>query len=197
MSLIHRNVTNLNASPITIRIPGFNPRNPIVLQPSAATDLLTLVSEDELEALEVELNKLVANGVLQSNSTIDTANLHVADATEITNLKTVISNVTKFLVGTVTVGDVNAGSGALAVTGDITSASKVSGSSSSTITINYASVTNPVINFGIESLGNRDSDNDLEEPLLKNVTNTSCDIYLYEAGAVEQNLKLHITIIGS
>lgn len=79
MSLIHRNVKNLNASTITLRIPGFNPRNPVVIAPGVTVDLLTLVSEDELEAMELELNKLVDAGILQSLGTVDTAVLHKAD----------------------------------------------------------------------------------------------------------------------
>ena len=84
MSLIHRKVKNLNASTITLRIPGFNPRNPVVIAPGVTVDLLTLVSEDELEAMELELNTLVDKGILQSIETVDTAVLHKADADVIT-----------------------------------------------------------------------------------------------------------------
>ncbi len=85
MSLIHRKVKNLNSSSITLRIPGFNPRNPVVIAPGVTVDLLTLVSEDELEAMEVELNTLVNKGILQSIATVDTAVLHKADVDVITS----------------------------------------------------------------------------------------------------------------
>lgn len=76
MSLIHRVVTNATARILTLRVPGINPSNPVVFSPSQKIDLLTKVSEDELEAMEAVLNALVASGTLTSQATIDTDNLH-------------------------------------------------------------------------------------------------------------------------
>lgn len=107
------------------------------------------------------------------------------------------SSVRRIITGTVSSGDVAGTTGALAVSGGIISASAVTpGANQQRISIVYATIAfnNPVVTFSLESFANENNDNDLEAPILKNLTGTGFEIFLHETNSVVQNLKIHITI---
>lgn len=83
MALIQRTVQNPGTTAITLRVPGTNPRDPVVIGGGATVDLLTVISEDELESLASELQGLVDRGSLNSIATIDTDALHRAAEVDI------------------------------------------------------------------------------------------------------------------
>lgn len=90
MATLIRSVRNETSSPITIRVPGINPSGPVVLQPNVIVDMLTLVSEDELEALQPVLASLVAGGDATTQATIEDTVLHNAEgelAADVTTLQ--------------------------------------------------------------------------------------------------------------
>lgn len=79
MATLIRSVRNETSNPITIKVPGFNPSGPVVLQPNVIVDMLKLVSEDELEALQPVLVGLVAGGDATTQATIEDTVLHIAE----------------------------------------------------------------------------------------------------------------------
>jgi len=63
MSLLIRSVTNTSATvPLPLMIPGFDPKNPVVVAPSATLDILSVTSSDTLHAMQGQLTALVADG---------------------------------------------------------------------------------------------------------------------------------------
>lgn len=105
-----------------------------------------------------------------------------------------------FRVGSVAVGDVGAGSGAVAVTGYFTSASKTSvgtGSANSTITIVYPDLEFvPVILMSVLSLGTVGLDNDILTPIVGSITSTGCIVYLEETSQVTQNIDIKMILVN-
>ena len=65
-----RKVKNELAVDITISVPGNDPYEVVVLQPSVTVDLLTLLSQDELETLQTALRGLVDRGSVSIQGTI-------------------------------------------------------------------------------------------------------------------------------
>ncbi len=107
------------------------------------------------------------------------------------------SGIPRQIRGTIALGDVGAGSGALAVTGDLISASRTTPVAGQTLlSVVYAAVpfNNPIIQFSLESLANANDDNDLEEPVFENKTGTTFDMFFQETNSVTQNLVIHVTV---
>jgi hypothetical protein len=75
MTLIIRSITNLRSVPISITVFSTLSANqaPLVIAPSATLDLLSVVTEDDLIALQHYLNQLVSAGTISVFATIDTA----------------------------------------------------------------------------------------------------------------------------
>ncbi len=91
MALIQRTVQNPGTTAITLRVPGDNPRDPVVIGGGATVDLLTVISEDELEALAKELQGLVDRGSLNSIATVDSDTLHRAAEVDIVAIQSAAS----------------------------------------------------------------------------------------------------------
>lgn len=102
----------------------------------------------------------------------------------------------KFVSGYVLIGDVASGI-STAVGGDISFASKSNSGSSSTITVNFEDQgnTNFVPVISIVSLGTADDDNDVETPVILNITSTSFDIFLNETNGTTQDIRINVIII--
>ena len=105
-------------------------------------------------------------------------------------------SVTKITAGNVLIGDVASGT-STTIGGDVTSASKSNSGSSSTITVNFADQgsTNFVPMISLTSLGTTDDDNNVETPVILNITATSFDIYLTETSVTTQNLRINIILM--
>jgi hypothetical protein len=105
-------------------------------------------------------------------------------------------SVTKITAGHVLIGDLASGT-STTIGGDITSASKSNSGSSSTITVNFADQgsTNFVPMISLTSLGTADDDNDVETPVIRNITATSFDIFLNETNGTTQNLRINIMLM--
>ena len=101
--------------------------------------------------------------------------------------------------GTVIIGDVNGGSsGDISVTGDLTSANKVNGTpvNTSVISVVFPEVLAPVVHFTLEGKATTaEFDNDLQEPMIRDLTSTGLTIFLSETAAVAQDLVAHLEII--
>ena len=102
----------------------------------------------------------------------------------------------KIVAGYVLIGDVASGI-STAVGGDISFASKSNSGSSSTITVNFEDQgnTNFIPIISIVSLGTADDDNDLETPVILNVTSTSFDIFLNETNGTTQDIRINIILM--
>ncbi len=100
------------------------------------------------------------------------------------------------LLGTIAVGDIGVVSGALAVTGDIISASASSGVSDTTVTINFPTLPGtPTVFVQVTGLGVPTLDNDIDVPIPANLTASSFTVFFEEQGAVVQNLVLEVRIV--
>lgn len=74
MVLITRSITNLRSVNISISIPSLSANlAPVVIAPSATLDLLSVMTEDDLIALQHYLNQLVSAGTISVAATVDTA----------------------------------------------------------------------------------------------------------------------------
>jgi hypothetical protein len=74
MTLITRSVHNPRSIPCPIRIPGYEATAPVItIAPSATVDFLTIITEDNLIAVQDNLNELVSGGALTVTATVDTA----------------------------------------------------------------------------------------------------------------------------
>jgi hypothetical protein len=102
----------------------------------------------------------------------------------------------KIASGYVLIGDVASGI-STAVGGDASFASKSNSGSSSTITINFEDQgnTNFVPMVSLISLGTADDDNDVETPVILNVTSTSFDIFLNETNGTTQDLRINFILM--
>jgi len=128
-------------------------------------------------------------------------NVRLVDGTQGNN-KVLISDANgnaswqKFIAGYVLIGDVASGI-STAVGGDIAFASKSNSGSSSTITVNFADQgnTNFVPMISLVSLGTADDDDDVETPVILNITSTSFDIFLNETNGTTQDLRINILLI--
>lgn len=102
----------------------------------------------------------------------------------------------KIVSGYVLIGDVASGI-STAVGGDVSFASKSNSGSSSTITVNFEDQgnTNFVPIISLISLGTADDDNDVETPVILNVTSTSFDIFLNETNGTTQDLRINIMLM--
>jgi hypothetical protein len=102
----------------------------------------------------------------------------------------------KIVSGYVLIGDVASGI-STAVGGDISFASKSNSGSSSTITVNFndQGSTNFVPMISIISLGTADDDNDIETPVILNVTSTSFDIFLNETNGTTQDIRINVILM--
>ena len=102
----------------------------------------------------------------------------------------------KMATGYVLIGDVASGI-STAVGGDMSFASKSNSGSSSTITVNFEDQgnTNFVPMISLISLGTADDDNDVETPVVLNVTSTSIDIFLNETNGTTQDLRINVVLI--
>lgn len=100
------------------------------------------------------------------------------------------------VAGYVLIGDVASGI-STAVGGNITFAVKSNSGSSSTITVVFADQgsTNFVPMISIQSLGTADDDDDIETPVILNVTSNSFDIFLNETNGTTQDLRINIMIV--
>lgn len=73
--IIIRSVFNLSSSPINIFIPGFDAdHHPVIVAPSTTLDLLSVITEDDLIAIQGQLNGLVNHipPIFSVAATIDT-----------------------------------------------------------------------------------------------------------------------------
>jgi len=102
------------------------------------------------------------------------------------------------LVGKIVFGDVQGGTGARDVEGDILSAevtestgnhSKVLVNIPEQIDVRY------MVQLTIEGLGVLDDDNDIEVPIVYDLTTSSFKIYLFESIGTTQNLHLNVMIV--
>ncbi len=112
-------------------------------------------------------------------------------------LPLVVSDAPRQVRGTIALGDVGAGAGALTVTGGLVSASRTTPVAGQTLlSVVYATTNfvNPIVQFSLESLANANIDNDLEEPVFEALTGTGFDIFLDETNSVLQNLTIHVVI---
>ena len=79
MALLVRFVTNTSSlNPISLEVPGFDPTNLLTISPSATVDLLSVMSESALHAMQAQLNSLIFSGELISAGTIDSSVLYPA-----------------------------------------------------------------------------------------------------------------------
>jgi len=128
-------------------------------------------------------------------------NVRIADGTQ-GNRKVLMSDGNgnaswnKIVSGYVLLGDVASGI-STTVGGDVSFASKSNSGSSSTITVNFEDQGNtdfiPMIT--ITSLGTADDDNDVETPVILNVTSTSFDIFLNETNGTTQDIRINIILM--
>jgi len=75
MALLIRSIRNESATPIVLRIPGFDPTSAITLLPGVTVDLLPLITLDEFQALQAQLASLVAAGELSTQATVNSSDL--------------------------------------------------------------------------------------------------------------------------
>ncbi|ESU27240.1 hypothetical protein FLJC2902T_22140 [Flavobacterium limnosediminis JC2902] len=128
-------------------------------------------------------------------------NIRIADGTQ-GNRKVLMSDGNgnaswnKITSGYVLIGDVASGI-STAVGGDIAFASKSNSGSSSTITVNFADQgnTNFIPMVSLVSLGTADDDNDVETPVILNVTSSSLDIFLNETNGTTQDLRINVILM--
>jgi hypothetical protein len=74
MTLITRSIHNPRSIPVKIRIPGYESTAPVVtVSPSTTLDLLTVLTEDQLIAVQDNLTGLVTGGALTVTATFDTS----------------------------------------------------------------------------------------------------------------------------
>jgi len=98
--------------------------------------------------------------------------------------------------GSVTISDIGTGT-STSTAGYITSASKSNPTASeSLVTINFPDMgsTNYSPMISISSLGTSSDDNEIKSPVIKNVTQTSFDVYFEETANVIQNLKINVVL---
>jgi hypothetical protein len=79
MSTLIRSVRNETSNTLTIRVPGFNPENPIVLAPSVIVDLMNLLDLDQLESLQKELQGLIDRGALSLQDSVNSDSIGLDD----------------------------------------------------------------------------------------------------------------------
>lgn len=73
MSIIIRSIHNTTTSNIDLFVPGYdNLKPPVVIAPSATVDLFTVVTGDELEAMQNQLTQLESAGDITIVATVDT-----------------------------------------------------------------------------------------------------------------------------
>jgi hypothetical protein len=76
MTLITRSVTTGSVG-VSIMVPGFDPtKGPLVIAPSTTLDLFTVLTEDQLEAIQPALAQLVAAGDLTVAATVNPASFN-------------------------------------------------------------------------------------------------------------------------
>jgi hypothetical protein len=95
MTLITRSVTNTSSlASVTLEVPGFDASKPaVIIAPSATLDLFTVLTDDELEAMQPYLAKLVADGLLTVAATTDTASFNpLGTVPSLTANRSIISN---------------------------------------------------------------------------------------------------------
>ncbi|KKL93183.1 hypothetical protein LCGC14_1877240 [marine sediment metagenome] len=93
--------------------------------------------------------------------------------------------------------DVGGSNGALTVSGDIISAvASIPSANQSAVDVTFATsaFTTPIIQFAIESAGNGNNDNDLEEPVFENLTGTTVRFFFHETISNVQNLNIHLVV---
>jgi hypothetical protein len=74
MSIITRSVHNATLKDISLPVPGYDTVKPPVVIPSGVTvDLFTVITGDELEAIQPTLNQYIATGEFTVIATVDTA----------------------------------------------------------------------------------------------------------------------------
>ena len=86
MATLIRSIRNETNIAIEIKVPGFNPSTPVILNPNVIVDMLVFVSSDELEALQPVLASLVDAGTVSQQATIESADLHPANYSTSTDL---------------------------------------------------------------------------------------------------------------
>lgn len=76
MAIITRSVTT-GSTGVSIQVPGFDPtRGPLVIPASTTLDLFTVLTEDQLEAIQPELAQLVTAGQMTVAATVNTASFN-------------------------------------------------------------------------------------------------------------------------
>lgn len=102
------------------------------------------------------------------------------------------------IAGKITLGDVGNGvTGFVSVEGGLISAEVVENSLSKAgiVVMIPPQVNNEYnVDVGIEGVGDRDNDNDLEQVQTRDYAYDRFAIYLYESNSVAQDLKLNVTI---
>jgi hypothetical protein len=89
MSTLIRTITNTSSLVShTLFIPGYDPKNPVILAPSATLDLLSALSAETLHAMQDQLNALVTDGSITVAATIDSSLLWPATTPSIVGAAT-------------------------------------------------------------------------------------------------------------
>ncbi|MFN5310728.1 MAG: hypothetical protein ACK5C0_14860 [Candidatus Kapaibacterium sp.] len=106
---------------------------------------------------------------------------------------------TKVQSGVLDIGDIASGTTVSSPGGVVTGGSKSNNGSSSTITVNIETQedANYAVMVTIQSLsGDPDDDNDIKVPVIRNKTDSSFQVYLFETIGDVQNIRLNILIQG-
>jgi hypothetical protein len=75
-TLFTRSITNTSSTvTLNLFIPGYDRHNPVTVAPSTTLDLLTVIDEETLHAMQGQLNALVADGSATVAAQISSSNL--------------------------------------------------------------------------------------------------------------------------
>jgi hypothetical protein len=87
MTLITRSVTNVSSESLDLFVPGYDTTKPTVtIAPSATLDLFTVLSAEELSAIQPELAKMVTEGTLTVASSTSSSSVTLSGGAQIVGL---------------------------------------------------------------------------------------------------------------
>jgi hypothetical protein len=106
MATYIRAVRNNFPKTVYLRVPGFDPLNPLFIGSGVTVDLLSIMTADTLAAMQPYLASLVAAGELIITETIDSAALYIPgpDVSSAIDLLDVTSNISGTLLTPITTG---------------------------------------------------------------------------------------------
>jgi len=201
MAIIIRTVQNISTSHtnITLPVPGYDSSKfPVVIIYGTTVDLFTVMSGDQLEAIQTTLNEYVSAGQLDIIATVDTTTFNpvggggssgVSSVNSITGAVTLAagSNVTITPSGSTLTIASSGGSGITALTGDVTA----SGSGSVAATVVSAGSGTGAFSAGALTIA---SIKGSANPLI--ITSASDAINAIEFQDIEGNPILHINTLN-